>query len=250
MKTFLDCVPCFVGQALGAARFVTDDESIHEEVLRKVMSNASKMDLSLSPPKIGQEIHRLIRQITGNKDPYRDIKEHSNQLALGVYSKLKERIEDSSDPFETAVRIAIAGNIIDFAKMNDLDDAKIHQAIEDSFTVALSKSAVNDFRNAIDKSKNILYIGDNAGEIVFDRLLLEQLSCEKITFVVRGGPVINDATMDDARTAGLAELVEVIDNGSDVPGTIVETCSEQFRKRFNSADLIISKGQGNYETLS
>jgi uncharacterized protein with ATP-grasp and redox domains len=250
MKTFLECVPCFVGQALGAVRFVTDDESIHEEVLRKVMAKASEMDLSITPPQMGQEIHRLIRQITGNKDPYRDIKDYSNQLALQIYPRLKERVGHSADSFETAVRVAIAGNIIDFAKMNDLDDAKIHQAIEDSFTAALSKSAVNALRGAIDKSKNILYIGDNAGEIVFDRLLLERLPCEKITFVVRGSPVINDATMEDARTAGITELVEVIDNGSDAPGTIMETCSEQFRKCFDEADLIIAKGQGNYETLS
>ncbi len=250
MKTFLECVPCLVGQALGAVRFVTDDELIHEEVLRKVMAKASEMDLSMTPPEMGQEIHRLIRQITGNKDPYRDIKDYSNQLALQIYPRLKERVGHSADSFETAVRVAIAGNIIDFAKMNDLDDAKIHQAIEDSFTATLSKSAVNDLRNAIDKSKNILYIGDNAGEIVFDRLLLEQLPCEKIMFVVRGSPVINDATMEDAHKTGLSEVVKVIDNGSDAPGTIVETCSEQFRKCFDEADLIIAKGQGNYETLS
>jgi len=250
MKTFLECVPCFVSQALGAARFVTDDESVHEAVLRKVMAVAAEMDLSITPPKMGQEIHSLIRQITGNEDPYRDIKDHSNRLALKIYPGLSEKIEHSADPFETAVRVAIAGNIIDFAKINGLEDAKVRQTIEDSFTDVLSKSAVNDLRNAIKQSKNILYIGDNAGEIVFDRLLLEQLPCEKITFVVRGGPVINDATMVDARTAGITELVEVIDNGSDAPGTILEMCSEQFRKRFNAADLIISKGQGNYETLS
>jgi len=250
MKTFVECVPWLVSRALGAARFVTDDESIHEEVLRKVMARASEMDLSITPPRMGQEIHRLIRQITGNKDHYRDIKDHSNQLALQIYPGLKEKIEHSADPFETAVRIAIAGNIIDFAKINDLDDAKIHQATEDSFTATLSKSAVNDLRNAIDQSENILYIGDNAGEIVFDRLLLEQLPCEKVTFAVRGSPVINDATMDDARTAGVTDLVDVIDNGSDAPGTIMETCSEEFRKRFDDADLILAKGQGNYETLS
>ena len=250
MKTFLECVPCFVGQALGAARFVTDDETVHEKVLRKVTAKASEMDLSMTPPMMGQEIHRLIRQITGNKDPYRNIKNHSNQLALQMYPRLREKIKHSADPFETAVRIAIAGNIIDFAKMNGLDDAKIHQAIEDSFTANLSESAVNYLRDAIKQSENILYLGDNAGEIVFDRLLLEQLPCEKITFVVRGGPVINDATMNDALTAGVTELVEVIDNGSDGPGTVMETCSQQFRRRFDTADLIVAKGQGNYETLS
>jgi uncharacterized protein with ATP-grasp and redox domains len=238
VRTFLECIPCFVSQALGAARFVTDNESIHEEVLRKVMALVSEMDLSITPPKMGQEIHRLIRQITGNNDPYRAVKDHSNQLALEIYPDLKEKIEHAVDSFEAAVRVAIAGNIIDFAKINDLDDAKIYHAIEDSFTAALSSLAVNDLRRAICQSKNILYIGDNAGEIVFDRLLIEQLPYEKITLVVKAGPVINDATMNDARVAGLTDLVEVIDNGSDAPGTILEICSEEFRRRFDQADLI------------
>lgn len=250
MRTFLECVPCFVSQALGAVKFITDDQMVHERVLREVLHKVGDLDLSMTPPAMGQEIHRLIRRITDNDDPYRDIKEHSNKLALQYYPRFKEKIQCSQNPFETAVRVAIAGNIIDFAKINKLDDKKIYQVIEDSFTAILSEADVCEFYDAIQKANDILYLGDNAGEIVFDRLLLEQMPREKVTFVVRGGAVINDATMDDAQKTGITDIVEVIDNGSDAPGTILETCSAKFRERFNDAELIVAKGQGNYETLS
>ena len=93
-------------------------------------------------------------------------------------------------------------------------------------------------------------LADNAGEIVFDRLLIEQLPIDRVTVAVRGYPVINDATLDDAETAGLTDIVDVISNGSDAPGTLLDDCSEAFRSRFEEADLIIAKGQGNYETLA
>jgi hypothetical protein len=109
---------------------------------------------------------------------------------------------------------------------------------------------IDMLRESIDSAKNILYLGDNCGEIVFDRLLIEQLPLDKVTFVVRGGPIINDATMGDARETGMTELVNVIDNGSNIPGTVLEKCSKEFRECFVDADLIIAKGQGNYETLS
>jgi len=239
-----------VGQALKAVQFITDDKIIHEKVVREVLRTAGEMDLSSTPPAMGQIIHQVIRQYTGNEDPYREVKKHSNQLGLKMYPELKGKIEQSENPFEMAVRVAIAGNIIDFAKINELDDEKIYQVIEDSFTAPLPKENVNEFRRAIEDANDILFLGDNAGEIVFDRLLLEQMPQEKITFAVRGGPVINDATMKDAEDAGITELVEVIDNGSDAPGTILESCSEDFVRRFETADLIVAKGQGNFETLS
>jgi uncharacterized protein with ATP-grasp and redox domains len=109
---------------------------------------------------------------------------------------------------------------------------------------------LDGFRNAAAAAKDILYIADNAGEIVFDRLLIKQIGPEKITFVVKGGPIINDATIEDAQAAGLTDLMKVIDTGDDAPGTILEFCSEDFQHCFEAADLVIAKGQGNYETLS
>ena len=250
MRTFLECVPCFVRQALDSARLVTDDETVHEQVLREVLREVGEMDFHSSPPVMGQHMHRLIRRLVADDDPYRNIKDHFNRLALALYPELEKRVEGSRDPLETAVRVAIAGNIIDFGSNCDLEDSRVEEAIESSLVAPLSKSAVEDLRESAGRATSILYLGDNAGEIVFDRLLIEQLPRQKVTYVVRGSPVINDATMSDALATGMTDLVEVIDNGSDAPGTILETCSVAFRRRFQAADLVIAKGQGNYETLS
>lgn len=250
MQTYLDCVPCFVRQVLDSVKMTTDDEQIHEKVLREALRLASKMDLHQSPPAMAQKIHRFIRELTGVQDPYLQVKNRFNKLALKMYPKLREQVQASTDPFETAVRLAIAGNIIDLGVKSGLTESQVVRTITRSLTESLDMEALEEFRNATTQAKDILYLGDNAGEIVFDRLLIEQLPCKNITFVVKAGPIINDATMQDAEMTGLTDTVSVIDNGSDAPGTILESCSQEFRRRFNEADLVIAKGQGNYETLS
>lgn len=211
---------------------------------------ASEMDLSQSPPAMGQEIHRFIREITGVSDPYLDVKNSTNTLALQMYPDLKERIDTSTDPLETAIRLAIAGNIIDFGVNSALESRQVERILSQSLTDPLDRESLETFKHALSQADKILYLSDNAGEIVFDRLLIERLPYEKITFVVKGGPILNDAVMDDAQIVGLTDMVDVIDNGSDAPGTILESCSAMFRRRFDESDLIIAKGQGNYETLS
>lgn len=249
MRTFLECVPCFIRQAYDAVSFVTDDDEIREKVLREVLIESAKMDFHQSPPLMGQIIHRLIRQYTGNDDPYKDIKTRYNRYALNLYEKLRKQINESPDPLETAVRLAIAGNIIDYGVKRDLDIGSVYDAMDHALAAELDLDMLENMRAAIERSGEILYVGDNSGEIVFDRLLIELLPREKITFVVRGRPVLNDAVMEDARTAGITELVEVIDTGSDAPGMIIEDCSEECRARFERADMVIAKGQGNFETL-
>jgi len=250
MQSYLDCVPCFVRQALEAARLVGSNEQACEQVVRRVLALVAEMDLNQSPPAMGGEIHRVIRQVTGKDDPYKEIKQKFNALALRLYPDMKRLIAGSARPLETAVRLAIAGNIIDFGVSSSLKTAEVEEAIDDSLKADFDMSEFEEFATAVKEAGRILYLCDNAGEIVFDRLLIEQLPYEKITCVVKGSPVINDATMEDARITGLTEVVEVTENGSDNPGTILETCSEDFRRRFDQADLIIAKGQGNYETLS
>jgi hypothetical protein len=249
MKTYFECIPCFVRQALDAVRLATDDEDVHEDVLRSILRAASEMDLRESPPVMGQHIHRMIRDLTGEKDPYRRIKDRFNEFALRLYPELRKKVERSTEPIETAVRLAIAGNIIDSGVNSEIDETNVHEAIEHALTEPL-RADLKEFTKALDRAGSILYLGDNAGEIVFDRLLIKQMPLAKITFVVKAGPIINDACLADARKTGMTELVEVIDNGSDAPGTILNSCSERFRRRFEKADLIIAKGQGNYETLS
>jgi len=250
MQIFLDCIPCFVRQALDAARLSTDDKQIHEQVVREVLILAKDLDMSQSPPVMGQKIHRLIRELVGTEDPYRDVKKQFNNASLRLYSKMRTYITESRDMLETAIRLAIAGNIIDFGVNSKLQESELEKTISECLVAEFSDMQLKPFQQAINEAEEILYIADNAGEIIFDRLLIEQLPIEKVTVVVKGSPVINDATMEDAVIAGLTRIVEVIDNGSDGPGTILETCSEVFLDRFKEADLVIAKGQGNYETLS
>jgi len=249
MKTFFDCIPCFVRQSLDSVRMVTDDEAIHEQLLRKVLRALGEMDLRQSPPAMAQHLHRLIRKLTGQADPYSAAKDRFNRLALDMYPRLKAQIKGSGDPLETAIRLAIAGNVIDMGVNNHVTDEQVHEAIDHALEASLEADLMG-VAEMVSIAKDILYLADNAGEIVFDRLLIEQMPLEKVTLAVKGSAIINDATMKDAEATGLTELVRVIDNGSDAPGTILDDCSQAFRRRFEEADLVIAKGQGNYETLS
>lgn len=250
MKTYLDCIPCLVRQALDAARLVTDDERIHEQVIREVLHLAVKTDLHDRPPVIGHKVHRLIKQLTNTNDPYRDTKRQSNEMAMRVYPELKAQVRASEHPLETAIRLAIAGNIMDFGVNSLFSETDLRRAIAECLVAEFDLNDLQAFQDAVGQAESMLYIADNAGEIVFDRLLIEQLPVEHVTLVVKGAPVLNDATVEDARVVGLTEIVDVVENGSDAPGTILETCSLHFRDLFTATDLVVAKGQANYETLS
>ncbi len=249
MKTFFDCIACFVRQSLDSVRMTTPDEAVHERLLREVLRSLTEMDLRQSPPAMAQHIHRIIREMTGQADPYRDAKERFNRLAMEIYPELEAHVGRSANPLETAVRLAIAGNVIDMGVNHHLSDEHVHEGIDHALNAPF-EADMTSFGEAVSSADDILYLADNAGEIVFDQLLIKQLLAEKVTVAVKGSPIINDATMEDAEATGLTELVKVIDNGSDAPGTILEDCSDAFRRRFDEADMVIAKGQGNYETLS
>jgi len=249
VNIYLDCIPCFLRQALDAARNIGDDPRLHEQMVREVLRLAADLDLDQPPPVVAQLIHRRLRELTGVDDPYRAAKDGFNRLALAMLPELRERVRRDRHPLLAATRAAVAANVIDLGAKSDL-------AIEHAREALLSACAtevhgdLEGFARRAREARDILYLADNAGEIVIDRLLIEELGPDRVTLVVRGKPVINDATMDDARAAGLHELVKVIDNGSDAPGTILDDCSAELRQRFRAADLIIAKGQGNFETLS
>lgn len=248
IMTTLGCIPCFVRQALETARLSTVDPEVHERIVRETLLVIADMDMKKVPPVISQQIHRHLRKLTGVDDPYLAAKDRFNRMALEMLPEIEARLAKAPDPFGMATRLAIAGNVIDLGAKADLkeDDARtaVAMSMEEPF-----HGDLDAFRRAVESAERILYLGDNAGEIVFDRLLIEQLSPRPVVFAVRGVPVINDATVHDALQAGLQNLVEVIDNGSDAPGTVLADCSEEFRRRFHDADLIVSKGQGNFETL-
>jgi uncharacterized protein with ATP-grasp and redox domains len=228
----------------------TSESQVHEEVLRWALRTAAAEVYTTSPPLLGREIHRVIREKSGNPDPYGKVKRYSNQAAMSLYGEMKKPVRGSEWPFETAVRLAVPGNIIDFALISDPREIPWEEMIEDTLSRELSVDDTSLLEKDAGEARSILYLADNAGEIVFDRILIEELPVERLVLAVRGSPVINDATMEDAEAAGLTDIVEVIDNGSDAPGTILEDCSQDFKHRFDDADLVIAKGQGNYETLN
>lgn len=249
MNVSLDCIPCFVRHALEMAGIASADGAIHEQVLRELLSEAAGWDMSVPAPAMGQRIQRRLRALTGIADPYRDVKQRFNELALELLPELRARVATAADPLQAAVRVAIAANLIDVGVNGNPHEADIKRSISQSLASPFAGD-LDSFRAAIFKAAEILYLADNTGEIVFDRLLIERLPARRITVAVRGAAVLNDATLADARLAGLDQVADVIDNGSDAPGTILCECNATFRERFASADLIIAKGQGNFETLT
>jgi uncharacterized protein with ATP-grasp and redox domains len=247
MRVHLDCFPCFLKQSIIALRLGTKDESLQKTILKSILEDIQKADISKPPAYTTTFIHRKIRQLLG-RDPFEGIKSEYNQIALGLYPSLKTTIEKSPDPLWTSTRLAIAGNIIDFGIFTSID---IEGTIRMALNNPLAVDDYNSFRNAIFIADKILYLTDNAGEIVFDRLLIETLIShgKKVKAVVKGSPVINDSTMDDAIESGLTKVCEVIDNGSEAVGTILDWTSPAFQKTFKDAQMVISKGQGNFETL-
>ena len=251
MKVYLDCFPCFVRQTLEAARMSTSDEALQRRILDEVMKRLVQLPLEVTPPQVGQIIHRLIKELTGNGDPYQQVKRQYNELALKMLPDLRERVRAVEDPIRTAAKLAIAGNIIDFGALSGNFD--LNRIVEETLCSDFALDGYERFRSALDRAGRIVYLGDNTGEIVFDRMLIETLLRYKpfeIVFVVRGMPIINDATMEDARYVGLDRLVRVISNGSDAPATVLSECSAEMVAVYGAADMIIAKGQGNYESLS
>jgi uncharacterized protein with ATP-grasp and redox domains len=253
MKLNLDCIPCFQRQALQAVRFISDDEALHQKVLREVTKKLLGSNWDSTPPQLAHEVHKIVKRVTNEKDPYKEVKKESNDLVLKMYPALKEQVEESNDPLRTAVRLAIAGNIIDFGPLQEFN-------LEETIKAVLKKKfAIDDYeklKEHLNDSETLLFFTDNAGEIGFDKLLvetfLEAKKLEKIRFVVKGGSIINDATLEDAIYIGLCDLpnVEFLTLSNGEAGTGPERSSQTVKNWIKKHDLVISKGQGNYEGLS
>jgi uncharacterized protein with ATP-grasp and redox domains len=247
VRVHLDCFPCFLKQSIIALRSGTRDTDFQETILKAVLEDVERADTSQPPAYATTFLHRKIRNLLG-KDPFREIKSEYNQIALRLYPSLKKMVQESADPLWTSSRLAVAGNVIDFGIFTSVDiEGTIARAMHSSFAVDDYQS----FKMSVSGAGEILYLLDNAGEIVFDRILIETLISLglKVTAVAKGAAVINDCTVTDAAEAGLNEVCEVIDNGSDAVGTILEWTSRDFRERYSRFQFIISKGQGNFETL-
>ncbi len=251
MRTYLDCLPCLLNQALKAARAATDDENLHRQVLNSVAKMIPELSLGMKPPEIAQKCYKLVYELIGNSDPFREAKAEANHTALGLYPHLKELVAASEDPLFTACRLAIAGNSIDLGP--SLDYGSVENITEIALEFPLAINHYEQFIESVNNAQNLLYLGDNAGETVFDRVLIEELHQVRrleITFAVRDKPIINDATTHDALAAGIDRVAGIISNGSDAPATILSQCSPEMLELYHDAEVIIAKGQGNYESLN
>ena len=248
MRTTSDCLPCFLRQALGTARRSTTDPARHWQLVGEVGALLAGFDPQLSPPENAIHFYRLIAARTGAADPFAAEKVESNGFARGLEARTGELIRASSDPLRTALQFAISANVLDYGAQHLLDRDEALAACRRPLTIDHSAALCA----RLEPGADILYLADNCGEIVFDRLVVEQLLARgcRVTVAVRSQPIINDATRVDAVACGLDQLCEVIDSGSDAPGTPLALCSPDFRARFAAADCIIAKGMGNFESLS
>ncbi len=253
MQTHLDCLVCFMRQALAAARLSTNDPELHRKVIDDAGRMLAEIDLGSTPPENAVFLYRLIAKITGNSDPFIDLKRQSNDFALSMQDQISDTIAGSEDPLRAALRFAACGNIIDYAAQHSFDaSATMAECGSQPFVVDDYPRLLDKLAHSGREKTKILYLADNCGELVFDGLLigeLQRLGCG-VTLAVRGAPIINDATMEDVRACGLNTLCRVIDNGTDCPGTPLADCSDIFQQTFADADVILSKGMGNFETLS
>ncbi|MDR0336054.1 MAG: ARMT1-like domain-containing protein [Planctomycetaceae bacterium] len=252
MPISLDCIICLTRQSLEAARFACHNESQHTTVLRRTLELVHDKGFTMIPPLVAQEIQRIVRDETGNTDPYSVQKQEFNALMLSVREPLRQKIRDSEHPLRMAIQLAIAGNAIDYAVRADWSETMVLETIETALKQSIN-GKIEPFIESITHSRNVLYLLDNCGEIVCDQLLIEELQRFQpklcVTAVVRGAAVLNDVTWTDVRQVGLDQSVAVIDNGNDAVGTVLEQCGSEFQTKFKQADLIIAKGLANYETL-
>ncbi len=241
MQARFECVPCLARQAVEAARIATDDPVQQEQIIREALRRISEAKLDVTPMELGQVVYGAVREASGINDPYLEIKRRSTADALEKYPEMKQIVSGADDPLAVATKIAITGNIIDFGVPNRLDvNATLDRIMQTPF-------GVDDFElfaERITAAKRVLFLGDNAGEIVFDRVLIEELAAEDITLVVKDEPFINDALLEDAQAAGFDESVRVI------AGPIYPASNEAVRAAWAAADVIVCKGQANYEAYS
>lgn len=253
MRVYLDCLDCCFHSFIGQIKNFEAADQVKEGITRDFLRYLSELDYNKTPPHIAKFVQDKIREYIGIDDPYIEVKIRYNRQMAANYDIFRKRVQADSDPVRAALLLAIAGNIIDVGPNEKFDiEGTIEGALERELVCDDSGKLIDDLK----KADSLLYLADNAGEIVLDRLFIETLinqkiiTPDKVTVAVRGGPAQNDATMREAEEAGLTEIVKVITNGDRSPGTILESVSEEFKEHFFSADLIISKGQGNFETLT
>ncbi|WP_031479150.1 damage-control phosphatase ARMT1 family protein [Maridesulfovibrio frigidus] len=248
MKTQLDCLPCFLNMALsGIRKACPGQDDVHEKVIREWAKGFSEADLSESPPSIAGRFFRMTATHIGDVDIFKDQKDEANKRVLELLPDITNTVHRSDDPLLAAMGVSIIGNYMDCALMDKFDwEVELGDLEQD-----IDRELFAEFIEKVRASKTLLILGDNAGEIGLDTILTKLLQMEDInvTYAVRGSNILNDATVVDAEFVGMSDICEVITSGVDTPGTVLDRCSVDFQERLKSAPVVLSKGQGNFESL-
>lgn len=247
MEIYLDCLPCFLRQVLEAARLTTSRTEVQAKIMKETAKLISDYERFRYSPEVGRAMHQIVKKHSGVSDPYKDIKSENIRNSLEIYPSLKHFLFKKEERLYWALKIAATGNIIDSAIYNDINIGEcVMKELDKEFVIC----DVERMHDELKRAKSLLIIGDNAGETVFDRVLIEDFLHLDITYAVRSEPIINDVTIEDACASGLDYCTRLISTGCNAPGLILDECSKEFLDIFNNADIVISKGQGNYEALS
>jgi len=254
MKFHADCVACLISGAQKKAGFIKD-ESQKLEYMRRICRIMDETDpIHDSAPLVDARIIQLKREMFGVEDDYTQVKKSFNALVLGLYSQLQEKVQAADDPLYAAIQLSMAGNYIDFGVLKDVSAEEVLRLLDEAAERKVDAHEYALLKADLEKEGELVFLHDNCGEVVLDKLLIETIHAlypaKKLVSIVRGGPILNDATMEDAKEIGLTQIVEVIGNGlQDIAGTQLDMLPENVRSRIENAGLVIAKGQGNFESL-
>lgn len=246
-----ECIGCIVAQSHRVCEAIHADEALKEQIVNHVEAALQNADFTLSPPVVAAPLYEQMAEFARTDDLYREQKRHATAQAQTYIPFLKETLQNSDDPFMAALKTAVVGNVIDLAAEVSFD---LHDAISSVFTTPFGHNDSETLRHALKNAHTVLYIGDNAGEHIFDAFTIESLQKLypniAVTYMVRGNPIINDVTLNEAYEAGIEKICSVMDSGVPTPGFVYELASQEARTLFDTADIILAKGMGNYECMT
>ncbi len=248
MKAQPECIPCILRQVLNAARKVNDDAWLHRKVLNEIMQTLVRTDFDRSPAELVSDAMRIAQRPLGNADPFAADKRANVAAARALEARLRAAIDKAPDPLHAALRASAGANVLDAQIFGPVD---IWAGIDRALAAPLAIDDYAEFKNDFARAKTVLFLGDSAAETIADKLLVERLRSlgAELTYVVRRAPILNDATREDAEAAGLAPLATIMDTGADGMGAALSLSSQEFRTRFDEADIVLAKGAANFETL-
>lgn len=247
-----ECISCLLKSRLD---FAPEDTPVEKKIeyMQKVLRAISELELHESAPVVVRTINQIQKEMFGVSEDFTDVKVYFNNLMMSKVPELQKNLNETDDALELAIQYAVTGNYIDFGAMNHVDESILQKYMDDAKNIVVNADEYAMLQNDIEKAQSIVYLTDNCGEVVLDKLLMEEIGKRnpkaKITAVVRGADVLNDATLVDAEQVKLYEVAEVIGNGSDIAGTFIDSISDETKQLLDNADVILAKGQANFETM-